>query len=171
MIDLDDYYLGVITVDPSYFNNPKRYRMINDVNYDPFSDLSFAEALIKGVPTLLRKNGEVYYDEYNSRWKNELKYSLGVSNDLGIVLSFVKPFKDYFEEEPVVYIKEEVESDYELMEEIFHNHFYYIARSKLDRSEAIVVVDEGMMYDFHYDYYEYLLGQFDGKSKSKKMDD
>ena len=167
MLDLDDYYLGIIIAHPDYFKNPKRNRFMGKVNFDPFNGKLFEEAIVKGIPTLLRKKNDIYFDEYFSRWKNELGYSLGVANDLGIVLAFVKPFTEYYDQEPVFFIKEDVEEKAQLMEEIFHNYDYYIAHSKLDRSDAIVVVNEDIMYDFHYDYYKYLLEQFNSKEKTK----
>lgn len=168
MINLDDYFLGVIIPDSSYYKNPNRVRNIGEVSFDPFSEMSSVLALTMGVPTLLHKVGDVYYDEYYSRWKNELGYKEAEVNSLGIILAFVKPFSDYYDEKPTIYIKEEVERNTQLMEDIFYNHSYYIAHSKLDKSDAIVTIDEEPMEQVRSDYFNFLLEKSGVKQFTKR---
>lgn len=163
MINLNNYYLGIIITDISYFNNPKRYRMIGDVSYDPFEGKSFPVATVCGIPTLLRWEDDVYYDEFFSRFKNELSYKLNKSNNLGIVLAYVKPFLEFYEKNDSYFIKEEVEGNFKFNEFIFDNYEYYISHSKLDRSDAVVIIDNMPMLDFHMSYYDYLTEKFDEK--------
>jgi len=167
MINLEDYYLGVIIADMSYFNNPKRYRTCGNISYDPFNRQPFEVAAVCGVVTLLRKKDDIYYDEFYSRYKNELCYSLNEANKLGIVLAYVRPFLDFYEFNDVYYIKEDIENDVEMNEFILENYEYYISHSKLDKSDNLEIVDSMPMLDFHISYYNYLNDKFDEKKLIK----
>lgn len=167
MIDLNNYYLGIIIADMTYFNNKKRYRMIGDVSYDPFDGHPFPVATISGIPTLLRKENDIYYDEHFSRFKNELSYKLNEANNLGIILAYAKPFLEFFDENDAYFIKEDVENDPKINEFIFNNFEYYISHSKLNKSDAVVIIDNMPMLDFHMSYYDYLKEKFDEKKLIK----
>ena len=68
-LDIHDYYFGVILATPEYLENTERVRLLNGVDYDPFYKIPDTEALIFGVPTLLKKettdNKTIYIDEYD----------------------------------------------------------------------------------------------------------
>ena len=110
-LDIHDYYLGVIVATPEYLNNPKKNRYLRDVNFDPFLDTDSLSAVTFGTITLLKKeekDGNVrYIDQYNSRYKNELSYTLHEANKLGIVLAHVKPFCELYHDRPKWYMEEE----------------------------------------------------------------
>lgn len=168
MLNIDEYYLGVIIAHPSYFTNPKSVRVLYDTSFDPFQELNPVQAVTIGVPTLLHKVEDIYYDEYHSRWNNELGYKLGEINSIGITLAYVKPFKEYYPEKPCVYIKEEVENNPLLMERIFFDHSYYIAHSKLNRRDAIITLDQGPTDAVRIDYLNDLLRKSNCKEFIKK---
>lgn len=172
--NINDYYLGIILATPEYLNNRKKTRMLAGVSYDPFLDVSFDHALIFGVPTLLKKdkkNGEeIYVDQHNSRYKNELTYQVGQANTLGIVLAYVKPFTYSYHEECQWYCEEDIEEN-NLYEEVFLNHTYYISYSKKNRDAALIIVEEEPMNNLLYEYLRNLLGEedfFDMLEKSKE---
>lgn len=54
-LDVSDYYLGIITATSEYFNNPKRHRYLGTVDFDPFLEKAPMEAILFGIPTLLKK--------------------------------------------------------------------------------------------------------------------
>lgn len=143
-LDIHDYYFGVIVATPEYLKNPKRTRLLEGVDYDPFSEIPENEALIFGVITLLRKevkNGKEYYiDEYHSRYSNEIHYQFQEPNRLGIVLAYVKPFTDYYQEAPTWYCEEDI-IDRDLLPYLYENHTYYISYSKKQNNEALIVLE------------------------------
>lgn len=143
-LDIHDYYFGVIVATPEYLESSKRVRLLDGIDYDPFSEITDTEALIFGVTTLLKretKDGcDSYIDQYNSRYKNELSYQLNSPNRLGIVLAYVKPFTDYYTESPTWYLEEDIRKN-DLLPQIYEEHTYYISYSKLQNSEAIVTLE------------------------------
>ena len=160
-LDIHAYYLDVIVATPEYLQSPKRVRMLQGVNYDPFSEISDEAALIFGVTTLLKKETkdgcDIYIDQYNSRYKNELSYQLNSPNRLGIVLAYVKPFTDYYTERPTWYLEEDIRTN-NLLPQIYEEHTYYIGYSKLQNSEAIVTL-ENYEDAIQEEYLIYLLGE------------
>lgn len=158
MLNLDDYYLGVILAHPDYYQNEKRKRLINDVSFDPFISVPPVIAITVGIVTLLHKKKDIYYDEYNSRWENELSYRLKEANPLGITLAYVKPFKDCYHEDPTTYIEEEMEHNPEQLEDALFNHSYYIVHSKLKKKDTIVIAEDNPMNAVQYEYLKDLLG-------------
>lgn len=54
-IDIHDYYFGVIVATPEYLKSTQRVRLLEGINYDPFSELTDNEAMIFGTVTLLKK--------------------------------------------------------------------------------------------------------------------
>lgn len=169
---LDQYYLGIIIPELVYYqnSNPKKSRMLNGVSFDPFEEVAPLYALIFGVPTLLRKEDDLYYDEYYSRWKNEVAYQEGEPNLLGIILGYVKPFREYYPEASHTYIKEDVENDPSLMRQLWEEHSFYIAHSRLDRSDAIVLFDEEPMKQLQIDYINHLCFESGVKPFIKRRD-
>ena len=164
-LDIHDYYFGVIVATPEYLQSPKRVRMLQGVNYDPFSEISDEATLIFGVTTLLKKetrDGQCYYiDQYNSRYKNELVYQLHQPDKFGIYLAYVKPFTECYEEEPTWYLEEEITKG-DLLFQIQEKHTYYISYSRLQNSEAIFTLNS--YEDFECDpvrqeYLKQLLGE------------
>lgn len=142
-LDIHDYYFGVIIATPEYLKSSKRVRLLEGIDYDPFSEITDTESLIFGVTTLLKKETidgcDSYIDQYNSRYKNELSYQLNSPNRLGIVLAYVKPFTDYYTESPAWYLEEDIREN-GLLPQIYENHTYYISYSKLQNSEAIITL-------------------------------
>lgn len=157
MFNLDDYYLGLIFVGPQYFNNPERKRVIWDISFDPFEEVSQNEAMIFGKVVLLKKKDGIYYDEYYSRYPNELAYQLGEDNKLGIKLVHVKPFAECYHEDVNTYVEEEVFHDYNMTLEMLE-HSYYVIHSKLKKSDAIVINCEDPMEIVRHEYFKDLLG-------------
>ena len=72
MLCLDDYYLGLIFATPEYFSNPQKNRYLTGLSYDPFQELPPALSMILGNVVLLKKEGNVFYDEDYSRYPKEL---------------------------------------------------------------------------------------------------
>ena len=144
-LDVSDYYLGIITATSEYFNNPKRHRYLGTVDFDPFLEKAPMEAILFGIPTLLKKiekNGEIYYtDEEYSRYKNELVYELHETNALGIILAHIKPFTECYHEEPVWYTEEEVYNEASKNDFFFLEHSYYICSNKTGE-ESIIILNE-----------------------------
>ncbi len=178
-LDVHDYYFGVIIATPEYLKSSKRVRMLNGFNYDPFCDSSDTEALIFGVPTLLKKetkDGEDFYiDQYHSRYKNEISYQLNNPNHLGLVLAFVKPFTDYYTESPTWYLEEDIINN-DLFYQIYMKHTYYISYSKSQNSEAVValrdyeeaILDEYLIHLLGDEMYCKITGQSKNVVKEKK---
>ena len=156
MLNIDDYYLGIIKPHKSYYDKKNQYRYLGEESFDPFLELKDYEAMILGVKTLLHKSKNTYFDEYYSRYKNELFYHLEKINNIGIFLDFVRPFQDYYKEEPTIYIQEDIEDDYDQLLDILSHHSYYIAYSKLTRSDAIIILDEKPLAKFREDYFDHL---------------
>lgn len=160
-IDIHDYYFGVIVATPEYLKSTQRVRLLEGINYDPFSELTDNEAMIFSTVTLLKKekiNGSDFYiDQYNSRYQNELKYQLNTPNRLGIVLAYIKPFTEYYTESPTWYLEEDIVNN-NLLSQIYEEHTYYISHSKLQNSEAIVTL-ENYEQAIKEDYLIHLLGE------------
>lgn len=91
---LKDYYLGIISIDPkqTYSFLSKREKVLD---YFLWNDLSAQELLEKGIPTVLYKKEERYYDIYYNRYPNDLIYTLGTPKQ-GITLEMVEPFIQRF---------------------------------------------------------------------------
>lgn len=158
MLDLNDYYLGVILAHPSYFINPKsQNRILQDIEADPFQGIPFPQSLVTGVVVRLRRKDDRYYDEDYSRYKNELCYELGKTNSLGIALAYVKPFTECYPEEAQVYIQEKVLEQPEMLEEMALLNSYYIMHSNLTNTDAIVINDEAPMEKVRQEYLEHLI--------------
>lgn len=141
MFNINEYYLGVILAHPDYFINPKRHRYYGDVSFDPFDETPPIYALTIGIVTLLHKVEEKYYDEYYSIYKNEIGYQLETTNNLGLTLAYVRPFQDYYKEQPQIYIQEEIEGNTKKLEELYDNHSYYVTHYKYSKDYAIVQLD------------------------------
>lgn len=165
---IDKYYLGFIQLDPTVYDKEKARRMIDDINYDPFCEVDILTGMLQGIIVLLRKEGNIFYDEYSSRYKNEIKLHLGKTNQYGIRLSYVKKFNDIYTEDPVTLIKEDVEKDYLKMYELLFEHEYYISHSKLDKSYVPVIIDEEKMLEVREEYFELVYRKPLSQEKIKK---
>lgn len=140
---LKDYYLGLIRLNPFVYKKDKAERMLYDVNYDPFAEIDMPTAIFQGIVTLLKKiNEEEYCVEYASRYKNEVKVKLNQTNNLGINLVYLKPLQEVYKEKPRTFIKEEIEDNYEILEDILFNDEYYLVYSKLDKTTVPIIVRE-----------------------------
>lgn len=159
MLKIDDYYIGVIRASFDYYKDPKNIRLLNGVSYDPFQDTSILDSLTFGVTTLLKKVDNIYYDQHNSRWENELSYELRKTNKLGISLEYVKPFSECYHEKPTTYIQEELENDYKLSEYILKHHSYIISHSKLYNKDVIMILQEAPMDSTLFEYLRDTLGE------------
>lgn len=159
MVDINDYYLGVILAHPSYFENPKSInRRLKDMEADPFNSLTFEQAIIIGVPVLLKKSGNYYYDQDYSLYENELRYELGKINSLGINLAYVKPFIDYYSEDVVSYVQEDAIKCPDMLEEMI-SHPYYVMHSKITNKDAVVINNFEPLMMVKEEYLENLLGK------------
>lgn len=161
-LDLNDYYLGVIVATPEYLNNPKKNRYLGEVNFDPFGDIDPFSAVTFGMITLLKKEikdgQERYVDQYYSRYRNELSYTLHDRNKLGIVLAHVKPFCELYHDRPKWYMEEEFIRRCEEDENFYFNHTYYIA-VKDTGDEALIILDEAPSENVQIEYFRNLLGE------------
>ena len=168
MLNLDDYSLGLILAHPDYYKNKKRERLFQGVSYDPFIEIPKEIAITMGVITLLRKANDKYYDEENSIWENELSYTLGQTNHLGITLAYVKPFKESYQEKATVYQEEELENDIDKKLDAIFNHSYYITHSKLTRKDKIITITEYPKDAVRNEYLQQLLGKKDYENLHQK---
>lgn len=174
MVNLEDYYIGILLAHPSHSDNCKSEKRCRNYPFmDPFYRTSKEERYIFGVPTLLKKKQEHYYDQEFSLYENEISYQLGEMNSLGIVLAYVKPFVDCYQEEPIVYTEEDTFEREDLFYEMI-THTYYVLHSKLRRKEAIIINDEEPMDKVREEYLQHLLGEekyvalCEGKKLEKK---
>lgn len=167
MLDIRDYYLGIIIPRVDYYQNNDRNRCVASISFDPFDNIPHSLALTMGEVTLLCKKGDKYYDEYYSMYKNELYYKMDEANKLGIMLVFVEPFQKYYTESPVFYDQEEMDKDYYKFFEVCGSRSYYIAHSKLYKEDAIVTLDDNPLVQFRKDYLESIY-QRNGMSYQKK---
>lgn len=165
MLNLNDYYIGVILADPGYYKNIDRFkRRIKDTSYDPFSDVSFEQSIIIGTPVLLKKNDKYYYDVYNSLWENELYYEFGKKNEQGITLIHTKPFRDCYIDDPIIYNQEDLDNNPDMLLDILINKSYYISHSNVTNKEEILILDEEIMNIALYERLKILLGEDDYNS-------
>lgn len=175
-IDLNDYYIGFIQLNPYVYKREDAERLLDGINYDPFSEVDPLTGMIEGLVVLLRREGDIFYDEYSSRYKNEVSYHLGETNKFGIKLTYIKPFQEVYPEPGIAAIKEEVEGNPEALEYLLENCDYYISHSKLDRSDAIVIMDDERMLQVRDEYYDKFFAQpyrekeEKEKEKQKKKD-
>lgn len=172
-LDIHDYYLGVILATPEYLENPKRHRYLGDVDFDPFADIDPVSAVTFGTITLLKKevkNGQEYYiDQYNSRYQNELSYTLHDANKLGITLAHVKPFTECYHQKPKWYMEEEfIEKSSD--ESFYFEHTYYIAMKKTGE-EAIVILNELPAESVQIEYFRQILGEDEFQDIAKNYTD
>lgn len=158
MFDIHDYYLGVIIAHPSYFRNPEsKKRWIENVECDPFSPLSFEQAITIGTATLLRKQGDNYYDEEYSRYKNELCYQEKKTNRYGITLAYQKPLLAYCCCETKISDRESLWDEDELVEAL--GYPYYVVHSKLTGEYDVIINAEESFSLVKEDYLKDLLGE------------
>lgn len=169
MNNIDNYYLGFIQLDPTVYNRDTARRMIDDVNYDPFCEESEIVGMIQGKVILLRKEGDIFYDEYSSRYKNEIKLKLGKTEKHGIRLTHVKKFTDVYKKKPQILVKEDVENDCSLLYDLLFEHEYYISYSKLDKTYVPVIINEEKMLDVREEYFDIFFRQpYQNKGTQKK---
>lgn len=151
---IDNYYIGFIQLNPFVYDSYTAKRMLDGINYDPFCETNIINGMIEGATVLLRKEGNVFYDEYSSRYKNEIKLKLGETNKHGIRLAYVKKFIDIYKDDPKTLIKEEVEKDFETMYELTSEDSYYISHSILDKTYVPITLDNDIrMEDVREEYY------------------
>lgn len=158
---IDNYYIGFIQLDPFVYDEFTARRILDEVNYDPFDKINKLNGMIEGDVVLLRKEGDTYYDEYSSRYRNEIKLHLGKTDKHGIRLSYVKKFSDvYKDEEPVILIKEDYEKDLMSVYDLLFESSYFISYSKIDKNYVPITLDENIrMYDVRDEYYDLVFRQ------------
>lgn len=154
MDKIDNYYLGFIQLDPTVYTRDTARRMIDTINYDPFCEEAEIVGMIQGKVILLRKENDIFYDEYSSRYKNEIKLKLGETEKHGIRLTYVKKFTDVYTEKPLTLVKEEIENDYNAMYDLLFEHEYYISYSKLDKTYVPVIINEEKMLEAREEYFD-----------------
>lgn len=114
----NDYYIGLLLLNPLIYDKNIATRIVDGINYDPFCECDMPTAIFQGTLTLVRKVGDKYCLEYESRYKNEIILNLGETNKYGIYLAYIKPFCEVYQKRPKLLIKEEIENDYDKMCEL-----------------------------------------------------
>lgn len=169
MNEIENYYIGFIQLNPMIYTKDKARRMMDVVNYDPFCEENEIVGMIQGKVVLLRKENDVFYDEYSSRYKNEIKLKLGETEEHGIKLTYVKKFTDVYTKTPKTFIKEEVEENYEILYDVLFEHEYYISYSKLDKTYVPVIIQEEKMLEVRDEYFDIFYRQpLNENQKTKK---
>lgn len=168
MFDINDYYLGVIIAHPLYFGNlESEKRCIENKECDPFFSLSFEQSITIGTATLLRKNGDNYYDEEYSRYQNELCYQEHKINRYGITLAYKKPLLDYCYGEAKIFDRESLCDEETLLDALSRS--YYVVHSKLTGEYNVVINDEEVLSLVKEDYLKDIVGEKSfGKMIQKK---
>lgn len=155
MKKIDNYYIGFIQLDPFVYDEFTARRILDEANYDPFEGMGRLNGMIEGDVVLLRKENNIYYDDYSSRYRNEIKLELGKTEKHGIRLSYVKKFTDVYKDEPKTLVKEDVEKNFEELCDLLFEYSYYISYSKIDKTYVPVTLDDNIrMYDVRDEYYE-----------------
>lgn len=155
MRKIDNYYVGFIQLDPFVYDEFTARRILDEANYDPFEGMGRLNGMIEGAVVLLRKENNIYYDDYSSRYRNEIKLELGKTEKHGIRLSYVKKFTDVYKDEPKTLVKEDVEKNFEELCDLLFEYSYYISYSKIDKTYVPVTLDDNIrMYDVRDEYYE-----------------
>lgn len=165
-----NFYIGFIQLDPFVYDEFTARRILDETNYDPFEGMDKLSGMIEGAVVLLRKEGNIFYDDYSSRYRNEIKLQLGKTDKHGIRLSYVKKFTDVYKDEPKTMVKEEVEKDYNALCDLLFEDSYYICYSKLDKFYVPITLDDDIrMFDVRDEYYELTFRRpLKHKEKSKK---
>jgi hypothetical protein len=166
-MDLNDYYVGLIQLDPNVYNRDNCRRMLGDINYDPFCNIDEITGIVIGELALLRKDGDNFFDIYNSRFKNELKYQVNKTNKFGIKLLYVKPFKEIYNEDELILDKDEVMNNCDLLDELIISREYYIGYSKEEKNYDIVILNDTLLEGVREEYYDKFYRN-DDKTKQKK---
>lgn len=173
-LDGKDYFAGVIVCSPHYYDNPKVYkRYMGGGNYDPFDMIDIEEAMTYGMPTIVYKMGDLYYDVLHSRFKNDLVYKMGEFNNLGIQLIDVSPLFDWYENwlfSPFLEIILDQSIETKIID--LQNQFPYLLISrKKEEMFYFDLLDEDPIYDY---YRAYIIDHFDleehGLQKRKELD-
>lgn len=155
MRKIDNYYVGFIQLDPFVYDEFTARRILDEANYDPFEGMGRLNGMIEGAVVLLRKENNIYYDDYSSRYRNEIKLELGKTEKHSIRLSYVKKFTDVYKDEPKTLVKEDVEKNFEELCDLLFEYSYYISYSKIDKTYVPVTLDDNIrMYDVRDEYYE-----------------
>lgn len=150
-----NFYIGFIQLDPFVYDEFTARRILDEANYDPFEGMGRLNGMIEGDVVLLRKENNIYYDDYSSRYRNEIKLELGKTEKHGIRLSYVKKFTDVYKDEPKTLVKEDVEKNFEELCDLLFEYSYYISYSKIDKTYVPVTLDDNIrMYDVRDEYYE-----------------
>ncbi len=162
---LNDYYIGLLLLNPLVYQRNTATRMCDGVNYDPFCELDIPTAIFQGTLTLVKQVDNMYCLEYESRYKNEIIIKLDETNEYGIKLAYVKPFREVYKNTPKLLIKEEVENNYDMLCELLFNDEFYLSYSKLDKTTVPVIIDEDKMNIVREEYYD---KHFRNKTYEKK---
>lgn len=94
--ELNDYYLGIITVDSAHIFSflADRPEILDFCTREEMQDRNTLE---RGIPTVLYKKDNIYHDIFYNRYPNDLKYEIGIPSRLGITLEMVEPFLNRYE--------------------------------------------------------------------------
>ena len=71
------------------------------------------------------------------------------------------PFTDCYTDEPVIYNQEDLDSDPNILLEVFLNRSYYISHSILTQKEEVLILDDSIMNIALYERLKILLGEDD----------
>lgn len=168
---IDNYYIGFIQLNPFIYDRYTAKRILDETNYDPFSEDEILSGMIEGAVVLLRKEGNIFYDEYSSRYRNEVKLELGKTNKFGIRLAHIKKFTDVYKKEPLTLVQEDLKKEnYNTLCKLLFEHEYYISYSKLNKTYVPITLDDDIrMYDVRDEYFELFYQQpLKHQEKTKK---
>ena len=161
MFDINDYYLGLIFSSPNYYKNSKsKQRLFSYPDFDPFWELTKEQSLIVGNIVLLRKKNDTYYDEDYSIFRNELSYHLNKPNRLGIILAYVKPFSECYNDVPKIYNINDINNDDEIIDEII-NLPYYVVHYEDNDDYAVIINEDSPLISVRNEYFRNIMGNED----------
>lgn len=161
MFDINDYYLGLIFSSPNYYKNSKsKQRLFSYPDFDPFWELTKEQSLIVGNIVLLRKRNDTYYDEDYSIFRNELSYHLNKPNRLGIILAYVKPFSECYNDVPKIYNINDINNDDEIIDEII-NLPYYVVHYEDNDDYAVIINEDSPLISVRNEYFRNIMGNED----------
>lgn len=152
---LEDYFLGIIVCDSNYYKRLQTVRFIQNINFDPFQDLILEDAMKIGVPTLLCKKGNLFYDKMWSRFENEISYNENTFNHLGIKLIYKEPFLKKYKIENFFMQSILTQNIDEKTRQMIQDSlsFFVFKDSKANRFE-IEIIDEEPMFEMLTEFHQ-----------------
>lgn len=154
MFKIDDYYIGLIFMDPKNYNPIKAARYLGEINYDPFFEKTIIDGLVLGITVLLKKDNDAYHLLEYERFYNDLKVRLNEENRYGIDLRYIKPFKEVYSDDFKIYDSLELENNPELLEEAIMSGSYYVAFNKENNTYDIRIMYDDLDYVVRQEYFD-----------------